>query len=139
MSNWFLLEWDTVRKRCRQEMKVRTYITISAIIIYVLLFNLYLYELTKIPIKNSKLFYNYLTLGMLLFALLDLKAGFVGFMHTQLNLICFSCLIINYIIIILTHHVVLKNTDPLFYVFNGSVFATTLMIGSSIYRHDYYE
>lgn len=117
-------------------MKIRIFITIGVIIIYVTLFNVYLYELTKMPIKFSKLFYNYLTLGMLVFAILDLKAGFVNFIHQQFNLICFMCLIINYIIIILTHHVILKNTDPLFYAFNGGVFAVTIAVLINGIKHD---
>jgi|GEM_PF-2977984 len=136
MSQWLLLERVYVRKK-RGWVKIRVYITIGVLITYVALFNLYMYELDFIPIKNSKLFYNYITFGMLLFALLDLKCGFVSFMHKQFNLICFICLLINYVIIILTHHTILRDCDPIFYSFNGAVMAVTIMIGSSIYRHGY--
>lgn len=116
-------------------MKLRLYITILALITYVALFNLYIYELHRVDVKTYKLFYNYLTFSMLLFALLDLKAGFISYMHEQFNLMCFCCLLINYIVIILTHHTILKECDPIFFAYNGGVFAATIMIGSSILRH----
>lgn len=111
-------------------MKIRVAITIIVLILYVGLFNLYIYDLTRVDIKTSKLFYNYLTFGGLLFFLLDIKAGFVNEYHKQFNLLLVLCILINYIIIILVHSEVLssKNTWPIFYSFDLSVFAITLTI-----------
>jgi cytochrome c biogenesis factor len=123
----------------RRLMKLRLALTVIVVIIYVGLFNLYIYDLTKIDIRASKLFYNYLTLSALIFFLLDIKSGFVSFIHKQFNLILILCVIINYVIIILTHHTILQNPKPMFWAFNGSVFAVTLIIGSSILRHGYQD
>lgn len=109
-------------------MKARIAVTIIALIVYVGLFNLYIYDLHRIDIKHSKLFYNYLTAGALAFALSDLKAGFVNGYHRQFNLLIFLSILVNYILIILVHSEVIGGVYPLFYCFNVPVFAITLTI-----------
>jgi hypothetical protein len=111
-------------------MRLRIAISIIILCLYVGLFNLYIYELTKIDIKSSKLFYNCLTLGAIVFFLIDSKAGFVNIYHKQFNFLLILCVIVNYIIIILTHYGILDGNRPIpvFYSFNGSVFAITLII-----------
>lgn len=78
--------------------------------------------------KQIKLFYNYLNIGMLLFYFFDLKTGFESEWHKEFNSICFWTLIMNYILIILNHHELI--TDPItkFWWFNGSVVVVSLMI-----------
>lgn len=109
-------------------MKTRIAITIIALILYVGLFNLYLYDLTRINIGTSKVFYNMITLFAVGFFVLDLKAGFVNHVHQQFNLLLILCVIVNYIIIICTHTGWILDTDNLFYSFNISVFTITLTI-----------
>lgn len=109
-------------------MRLRIAITIIALILYVGLFNLYLYELTRINIGTSKIFYNVITLFAVGFFLLDIKAGFVNHIHQQFNLLLILCVLINYILIICTHAEWINDTDGLFYSFNISVFAITLTI-----------
>lgn len=109
---------------------MRTLLTLIVLILYVGLFNLYIYELPRpyMSLKECKLLYNYLTVSMLIFFVADLKYGFDNWLHAQLNFICILSVIINFILIILTHHVILKTPVEMFFVFNGSIFATTAMI-----------
>ena len=109
-------------------MKARLTITIIALILYVGLFNLYIYGLHRFDIKCSKLFYNYLTLGAILFFLIDLKCGFVNDYHKQFNLILILSVLLNYVLIICVHQQVINGVYPLFYIFNFSVFFITLTI-----------
>jgi len=109
-------------------MRARLILTTIAVILYVGLFNIYILELTRCDIKTEKLFYNYLTAGALIFALADLKAGFVNTFHGQFNLLLFLCIIFNYGLIILTHMQVLCQPFPMFYTFNGGVFFITVTI-----------
>lgn len=85
------------------------------------------------PIKEYKLFYNYLTAGMILFVLLDWKSGFQNYTHQQLNLACILCVIVHYILIILHWHF---ETDSVFNfsVFNASVVASLGMLTISSIR-----
>lgn len=109
-------------------MIIRTYITFAVLCLYVIVFNLYIYELTRIDVRTSKLLYNYLTAGTLLFVLADWKSGFVSRWHEQINFICILCIIVNYIVILFTHHTFLLNPIPMFYAFNGGVLAVTVLV-----------
>lgn len=108
-------------------IKLRIGICVVALTLYIVLFNVYMSSIGQIPQIKYKLLYNYLTVGMVLFCLFDFKAGFQNYTHQQLNLACFLCLIIHYIIIILHWHF---DTDTAFNfsVFNGAVLLTLLMI-----------
>jgi len=122
-------------------MKARLIITTFALILYLALFNLYIFEIKRLDIQSYKLFYNYLTAGMTVFYVADWKAGFVNRYHEHINFICILCVLVNYLIIILTHHTVLHQNKPieLFYAFNGSVFAVTVLIVINFIKHGYYK
>jgi hypothetical protein len=120
-------------------MRARLLITTLALCLYVFLFNIYIYDLTRIDIKSSKLFYNYLTAGMTLFYLTDWKVGFVNKYHEQVNFICILCVLVNYVLIILTHHTVITSPISMFYAFNGGVFAVTVLIVINFIKHGYYR
>src|SRR5438046_2933976 len=107
-------------------MKARIAIAVVALILYVGLFNLYIYGLHSFDIKHSKLFYNYLTFGAILFFLADLKCGFVNDYHKQFNLILILSILLNYVLIICIHQEIINGVYPLFYIFNLSVFFITL-------------
>lgn len=111
-------------------MKARLALTIAVLILYAGLFNVYIFNLTRIDIRLSKLFYNYLTIITVAFFGLDMMAGFVNRYHKQFNLLLFLCILVNYGIIILVHHLVLHENKPkqMFYSFNISVFVITLTI-----------
>lgn len=111
-------------------MRARIAISISALCLYLATFNFYIFELTRIDWHYANLIYNYLTAGAILFFLLDLKSGFVNNYHEQINLILILCVLMNYAIIILLRHGVLKDDKPIyiFYAFNGSVLAITATI-----------
>lgn len=109
---------------------LRTLITLWAIILYTLGFELYIYELTHRFWDEHyvKLFYSYLTLGMTSFYLIDRRKNFSGFYHRQLNTICIWCVIVNYIIIIFNRHGVIGNAKGMFYWFNGGLLAVTIAV-----------
>lgn len=111
-------------------MKLRIAITIIVVALYVGLFNVYIYEVTRIDPHYYKLFYDYLTIGALSFFLLDLKCGFVNGYHRQFNLLLILCVIVNNIIRLLTHLGILEDYKPqqMYYAFDLSVFTITLTI-----------
>lgn len=110
-------------------IKVRISISIAALILYNVLFNVYIAGMKGglMSVQSYKLFYNYLTGGMILFVLLDWKSGFQNYTHQQINLACILCVIVHYILIILHWHL---DTDTVFNfsVFNTSVLASLVMI-----------
>lgn len=116
---------------------MRSIFCITIIMAYCVLFSLYVFQLTNpdVPMKQLKLFYNYLNVGMLLFYFIDLKTGFESEWHHQFNTICFMVVILNYVLIIFNHHGLL--TDPInkFWCFNGSVIVTSIVILISGGRH----
>jgi hypothetical protein len=116
-----------MRFGCR--VMLRTALTLSVLIIYCACFNQYIYELTRAYWDEHyiKLFYNYITLGMLLFYLWDRQGKFAGFFHAQFNKVCISCVIINYIIIIFNRHGFIGDAEKMFRCFNWAVVATTIM------------
>lgn len=110
---------------------------ILVILIYISCFNLYLYELPRHnwAIEHCKIFYNAITVVMITFCLVDSRIGFESQWHSEFNLICSIVVIINFIIIILTHLTLIS--DPILYcwIFNGSVFVVSLMVLISGGRH----
>lgn len=109
-------------------MKLRIGITIAAIILYVGLFNLYLYDLARIDISTAKIFYNCLQLGAVGLFALEVFFGFVNSYHKQFCFLLILCVLVNYILIIFTHARWIKDTDMMFYSFNSCVFAITIII-----------
>lgn len=117
----------------------RIFITVSLWLTYLLLFNFYIYQLTHgLSIRRSSLLYNYITLGSLIFCFID-RDFIVSGMHRQFNTLYLLSLIANFILIILTHHVILTNPEEMFYTFNGLIFAVTTMIVISSYRHGHFK
>jgi|SRR5579863_937401 len=108
----------------------RLIITLAALTVYTFSFNFYIYVLTH-PFWDehyTKLFYNYLTLSMLVFYLIDKYKGVVNAIHGQLNLMCILSVCINYIIIILNRHGLLSDAVKITMTFNGAIFVTTVMV-----------
>lgn len=92
-----------------------------------------------IPLQSLRLFYNGITLGMVLFFFIDLKIGFESWWHEQFNTICILTVMINYILIILIHAKVLDDSFKEVIIFNGSVFVTSIMILISGGRHNVFK
>lgn len=107
------------------------------VVVYGLLFNLYIFELTHLYWDEHyvKLFYNYLTLGMILFYLIDRECGFVGWFHKQFNWMCIISVIINYIIIILNRHGFFDDTAKLVFTFHSSIIVVTVLFIVSGIKH----
>lgn len=120
---------------------MRTIITAFVLLIYVILFNLYLYELTlgTLSYRRTKLLYYYITLGMLLFFLIDNKIGIRSFLHEQFNILCIISVIFNYIIAILCYHKILYNPMTVFVSFNGGILIATIMVLISGGRHGIFK
>lgn len=111
-------------------MRSRIAITIIMLCLYVGLFNIYIYEFTRINEHYSRLFYDYLTIAALSFFLIDLKCGFVNYHHKQFNLLLILCVIMNNVLRLLTHLGYLEASKPqqMYYTFDFSVFVITLTI-----------
>lgn len=86
-------------------------------------------------IEHCKLLYNYITVTMLVFCLIDSRTGFESWWHKEFNLICYLAVIINFIIIILTHHQFVSDGFWILTISNGSIFVVSLMILMSATRH----
>lgn len=120
---------------------MRTLICILFLIFYSASFNAYIYCLDsgQFSIKEMKLWYNYMTFIMLLFVFLDeFKTRLRGH-HKSLNTVCKLSLLINYILIILTHHGMLINPTYNFLIYNGSVLAVTVMVFISGTQYEYFK
>lgn len=110
-------------------------------IFYCLNINLYTWYLGTMPIRYSKLWYNYTTIFAILFLFIDLQLGISGWMHAQIQNVLKTTIIINFILIILEQHLILTdaNTDLKFYIFDGVVFAVSTMILISGIIHGYFK
>lgn len=119
---------------------MRMLICIFVLVIYLASFNTYIFCLDsgQFGIRFLKLWYNYTTFGLLAFAIIDEIIGCYGY-HKSLNRICKFSLLLNYILIILTHHDILLNPVTKFMLYNGSVLVITLMILLSAAQHDYFK
>lgn len=76
---------------------------------------------------------------MIVFFTADIKAGFVSNYHKQFNFLCILSVIINYILIILIHLTIIKSAAPMLLLFNGLVFAVTIMIGTNMRKYGYFK
>lgn len=118
---------------------MRTAIAITCLIVYVLVFNYYIQTLGIIPIRFSKLVYNYTTCLMVVFLFLEESFGYVTYLHKQLNKVAKMSLIFNYVIIIFTHQLIISDPTNMLLIFNGSIFVTSLMILISAWQHGYFK
>lgn len=112
-------------------MRLRVAITVIILILYVGLFNVYIYNFLAWSPYFGKVFYNCLTLSVLVFAYYDRRLAFVNSYHRQSNYVIFLCIFINYGFILCT---ILEIFDPkkhpeyMFYSFDGGVLAVTITI-----------
>lgn len=109
---------------------MRTKITLVAICLYTVLFNLYIFERIHDfwDVHYIKLFYNYITLSAILFYIADTKLGFESETHEQLNFVCILAVIMNFINIILTEQGNLTKPVEMFWTFNGSIFVCSILV-----------
>jgi hypothetical protein len=112
-------------------------LSLSALCAYLLLFNLYIYELKygTLQIEYTKCLYSVLTAGIVAFIYYD-RCDTHGW-HKQINQISFWCLMSNFLLIILTHLQILTTPVKMFLTFNGAVFAITIMILILGVKYDY--
>lgn len=111
--------------------RMRTAVTIVVVLVYWLLFNFYISELTHerwLTTAGVKIFYTLLTSGMVVFYLLDKHFRYVSPIHRQYSLVCIGSVFCNWILILLTLCAVFDNAEAKFYWFNGLMFANTLII-----------
>lgn len=118
--------------------KHRVYLSVAILAMYVLSFNYYILKMTSgIPEHTYKLMYNYITFSAIILYVSDNKLGIVNFIHEQFNFLLILCVIINYVLIILTHHCLIDgNWKQMFWSFNGAIFVVTMLILYSIKRHN---
>ena len=119
---------------------MRVILCIVVLCLYVLAFNFYLWELTHqdiLTFRETKLFYNYMTAGMILFCFADIKGGIVYDMHRQLNEICILTVLAHFTILILINHLIITKPLPILFIFNGLVFVVTVLITLAAVKHDF--
>lgn len=84
--------------------------------------------------SGVKTLYTLLTMGMVSFYLLDKKAGFINILHKQFNYICLFSVYCNWLLILMIHQLIIKSPNY-FYIFNGLIFANTLIVFICMKRH----
>lgn len=122
--------------------KHRIPLIIGMWIIYLLLFNFYIYELTHgLSHRKCVLFYSYLTGGMTAICFFDRVHITRLTVHRQFNILSILSVLANFILIILTQHTVISNTrdTAMFYTFNGLIVVVTIMIFISGIKHGIFK
>lgn len=118
------------KRGMRLTAKHRVYLSIVILTAYVLLFNYYLWAMTHGMNEHYyRLLYYYITAVFTSIYLLDRKMGIVSFIHEQFNFLLILCVLINYVLIILTRHCIIDtNWKPMFWSFNGGVLFVTISV-----------
>lgn len=120
--------------------KYRIWLTVISWLIYLGLFNFYIYEITHgLSHRRCILFYSYLTSGMITICFIDRIYMTKWIIHKKFNVLSILSILANFILIILTQHCILNNAKDFFYTFNGLIFVLTTMIIISIHRHGLYQ
>src|ERR1700759_915828 len=83
-------------------MRLRIAITVIVLILYVALFDVYIFWFLDFSVYFDKMLYNWLTFGALLFVLLDYLCGFVNSHHRRFTLLIFLSVLVNYLLIMAT-------------------------------------
>lgn len=112
------------------------------VLIYVIVFNLYIYLLANgfLKVIEARLFYYYLTGAMTLLSWADLKTITKNEYHIQFNTIAFLSLFANFILNILNYHsVFLADAPNMFMIFNGLIFANTIIVLICMKRHGFFK
>ena len=120
---------------------MRNTLAIMVTVMYAISMYLYTKYLGHIPIRYSKLWYNYTTMIALVFIFLDDYFGINHWIQKQVLIVLKTLLIVNFILIILEQHLIINDTqtDIRFYALNGSVLVVTVMILLSSLRHGYFK
>lgn len=119
---------------------MRVLIALTALFIYGVSMNLYIFYIGMMPTRYSKLWYNYTTLFAILFIFIEQHFGVINFVHKQINLILKSAFVINILLFIAVNNLWINDescTDKLL-LFNGAIFATSLLIIISALRHGFF-
>jgi len=117
----------------------RVYITIIAIISFVMLFNFYLWVVKDSCYSFSfkKLLCNYTISGMLVFYYLN-KYSECEITH-EFNKIGFYTVLSNFLILLLYYHGFVIDAVNRMLIFNGLIFAVTISIFISMIRNGYFK
>lgn len=122
---------------------MRIIITVLALIIYVGVFCIYVYELPRpdINLMHCKMIFFSANILMLIFREIDMRSGFVSFYHEQFNTICYASVIINLCLClaIITGLLNRDNWQTNLYIFNGSIFATSVLLLKTMAQYGYFK
>lgn len=120
---------------------MRVALSILAVVIYVLAFNACLYYHGIIPTRYYKITYNLITLFGIATYAIDKHFGIISYLQREFNRILLVCIIMNYLLILATLLLVVSDTNfkDKFYVFNGAIFAVSLMIFISGFKHGLFK
>jgi len=117
----------------------RAWITVLALLLYLIATNYYIYELTRtwLSIKQKHLLCDYSIGGIILFYLINKNSG--NEISDEFNNVYLWAVVSNFILFIFTHAQILKQPIPMFLSFNGLIFAVTIMIAISAFRHGHFK
>jgi len=90
---------------------MRLALSILALIVYLVSFNCYVWNLTNpyyLP-EFKKLWYSYTTALILTYYVIDSWRGYATFMRELIGRFTIICVICNFLLIILTHHGILNH------------------------------
>jgi len=105
---------------------------------FLISYNLYLYKMaTVICDPRIMKLWNYYSLGGLLLVIFFIRA--ITHIEKQLLLVSKMCILITITIILLTNHAILQNPYMLLWIFNGSIFANTIIILICMKRHGFFK
>lgn len=120
----------------------RAFLTSLLIVVYLGVFNLYIYLLSNGLLGQSerRLMYLYITGGMTLLCLIDLKTITKNDHHIKFNDIAWLSLFANFILNIINHHGFFNNEGASkFLIFNGLIFANTIIVLICLKRHGFFK
>ena len=133
MYSWLLLERNIEKMR----PGYRLVFCIIAWIGYLISFNLYVWNLTN-PVllpEVKKLWYCYTTGLILTFYTIDSWNGYDTFMHEQIGKLIMITVIINFVLIALTHHGIVNEPTLLIITYNAIWLTIAAMVFISSWKN----
>ncbi len=120
----------------------RAFITGLLIVAYLISFNLYIYLLSNGFLGQSerRLMKEYITGGMVLLSLIDLKTITKSHTHKIFNDIAWVVVLSNFILNIFNHHGLFNSYGAgKFLLFNGLIFANNIIVLICMKRHGFFK
>jgi hypothetical protein len=116
---------------------MRLALSIAALIIYLVSFNLYMVNITNplLLMETKKLWYCYTTGLILTFYTIDGWHGYKSFLHEAVSKLTMITVIVNFMTIALTHHGIIQKPILVIVTYNLIWLIISLMILVSSWRN----